>query len=191
MECVNHSNEHTDISADRKYLILISDGSTYLYSKDGNWSSENPFSRSYCPADPYNAVAGGFWDNSIFEPNNHPDVNVTRPQTTSDVTASGSVEGRITCPKLKNDLNTVLTCFSPISKDKKLLMPDDNTEIDFLIATDCISEGQNLQDCDYLINYDIHWNPVRIIQRFGRIDRIGSKNKVIMRMHLRLEAVLM
>ena len=87
MECVNHSNEHTDISADRKYLILISDGSTYLYSKDGNWSSENPFSRSYCPADPYNAVAGGFWDNSIFEPNNHPDVNVTRPQTTSDVTA--------------------------------------------------------------------------------------------------------
>ena len=92
---------------------------------------------------------------------------------------SGSVEGRTTCPKLKNDLNTVLTCFSPISKDKKLLMPNDNTEIDFLIATDCISEGQNLQDCDYLINYDIHWNPVRIIQRFGRIDRIGSKNKVI------------
>lgn len=72
---------------------------------------------------------------------------------------SGSVEGRTTCPKLKNDLNTVLTCFSPISKDKKLLMPNDNTEIDFLIATDCISEGQNLQDCDYLINYDIHWNP--------------------------------
>ena len=92
---------------------------------------------------------------------------------------SGSVEGRTTCPKLKNDLNTVLTCLSPISKDKKLLMPNDNTEIDFLIATDCISEGQNLQDCDYLINYDIHWNPVRIIQRFGRIDRIGSKNKVI------------
>lgn len=58
-------------------------------------------------------------------------------------------------------------------------MPNDNTEIDFLIATDCISEGQNLQDCDYLINYDIHWNPVRIIQRFGRIDRIGSRNKVI------------
>ena len=92
---------------------------------------------------------------------------------------SGSVEGRTTCPKLKSDLNTVLTCFSPISKDKKLLMPNDNTEIDFLIATDCISEGQNLQDCDYLINYDIHWNPVRIIQRFGRIDRIGSRNKVI------------
>ena len=92
---------------------------------------------------------------------------------------SGSVEGRTTCPKLRVDLNTVLTCFSPISKDKELLMPEDKTEIDVLIATDCISEGQNLQDCDYLINYDIHWNPVRIIQRFGRIDRIGSRNKVI------------
>ena len=92
---------------------------------------------------------------------------------------TGSVEGK-TNAKLKNrDLNTVLTCFSPISKDKKLLMPDDDTTIDILIATDCISEGQNLQDCDYLINYDIHWNPVRIIQRFGRIDRIGSKNKRI------------
>lgn len=54
-----------------------------------------------------------------------------------------------------------------------------SSEIDLLIATDCISEGQNLQDCDYLINYDIHWNPVRIIQRFGRIDRIGSKNETI------------
>ena len=92
---------------------------------------------------------------------------------------SGSVEGKTTCPKLKADLNTVLTCFSPVSKDKELLMPNDNTEIDVLIATDCISEGQNLQDCDYLINYDIHWNPVRIIQRFGRIDRIGSRNKMI------------
>ena len=92
---------------------------------------------------------------------------------------SGSVEGRTTVPRLKSDLNTVLTCFSPISKDKHLLMPDDTTEIDLLIATDCISEGQNLQDCDYLINYDIHWNPVRIIQRFGRIDRIGSKNAFI------------
>lgn len=92
---------------------------------------------------------------------------------------SGSVEGRTTCPKLKTDLNTVLTCFSPISKQKNLLLTENDNVIDILIATDCISEGQNLQDCDYLINYDIHWNPVRIIQRFGRIDRIGSINKVI------------
>ena len=92
---------------------------------------------------------------------------------------TGSIDGKTTVPKLPNDLNTVLTCFSPISKDKRLLLPNDNTNIDILIATDCISEGQNLQDCDYLINYDIHWNPVRIIQRFGRIDRIGSHNKVI------------
>lgn len=92
---------------------------------------------------------------------------------------TGSVDGKTTIPKLHCDLNTVLTCFSPISKDKELLMPHSSAEIDVLIATDCISEGQNLQDCDYLINYDIHWNPVRIIQRFGRIDRIGSKNECI------------
>ena len=92
---------------------------------------------------------------------------------------SGSVEGRTTCPKLHADLNTVLTCFSPISKGRDLFDSIPKVDIDILIATDCISEGQNLQDCDYLINYDIHWNPVRIIQRFGRIDRIGSKNKVI------------
>lgn len=73
----------------------------------------------------------------------------------------------------------MLTLFSPISKDKETIFPHIHDEIDVLIATDCISEGQNLQDCDYLINYDIHWNPVRIIQRFGRIDRIGSRNKVI------------
>jgi hypothetical protein len=77
------------------------------------------------------------------------------------------------------DFQDLLTLFSPMSKEKALLLPDEQSEIDLLIATDCISEGQNLQDCDYLINYDIHWNPVRIIQRFGRIDRIGSKNASI------------
>lgn len=92
---------------------------------------------------------------------------------------SGSVDGRTTCPKLRGDLNTVLTCFSPISKDRDLFDSIPKEDIDILIATDCISEGQNLQDCDFLINYDIHWNPVRIIQRFGRIDRIGSRNSVI------------
>jgi SNF2 family DNA or RNA helicase len=80
---------------------------------------------------------------------------------------------------IPNDLNHLLTCFSPISKDKAQLYPKLTDGIDLLIATDCISEGQNLQDCDYLVNYDIHWNPVRIIQRFGRIDRIGSKNDTI------------
>lgn len=92
---------------------------------------------------------------------------------------TGSIEGRTTCPKLRSDLNTVLTCFSPISKDRDLFNSIPKEDIDILIATDCISEGQNLQDCDYLINYDIHWNPVRIIQRFGRIDRIGSRNTAI------------
>ena len=92
---------------------------------------------------------------------------------------TGSVEGRTTVKNLKATLNNVLTCFSPVSKGREILMPGSRTDIDILIATDCISEGQNLQDCDYLINYDIHWNPVRIIQRFGRIDRIGSTNAVI------------
>lgn len=90
----------------------------------------------------------------------------------------GSNQNKVTI-KIPNELNTILTCFSPRSKEKDLTIPDIKGEIDILIATDCISEGQNLQDCDYLINYDIHWNPVRIIQRFGRIDRIGSKNEVI------------
>ena len=82
-------------------------------------------------------------------------------------------------PGFKTDMNHVLTCFSPTSKERDLVYPNDHNDIDILIATDCISEGQNLQDCDYCINYDIHWNPVRIIQRFGRIDHIGSKNKGI------------
>lgn len=80
---------------------------------------------------------------------------------------------------ISKDYNNLLMYFSPISKNRDILTEWTDKEIDVLIATDCISEGQNLQDCDYLINYDIHWNPVRIIQRFGRIDRIGSKNKVI------------
>ena len=92
---------------------------------------------------------------------------------------TGSDGSKVTIPKLSTDIHTILTCFSPMSKDKHLVMPNEEAEIDLLFATDCISEGQNLQDCDFLVNYDIHWNPVRIIQRFGRIDRIGSKNEVI------------
>ncbi|MGK0575996.1 helicase-related protein [Macrococcus capreoli] len=94
------------------------------------------------------------------------------------VTGSGENKTTLKGVKAKN-LVDVLTNFSPISKDRDLVNPDLTEEIDILFATDCISEGQNLQDCDYLINYDIHWNPVRVIQRFGRIDRIGSRNKDI------------
>lgn len=92
---------------------------------------------------------------------------------------TGTIDGKTTIKGLRANLNNILTCFSPVSKGRDILMPGSTDEIDILIATDCISEGQNLQDCDYLVNYDIHWNPVRIIQRFGRIDRIGSQNKVI------------
>ena len=92
---------------------------------------------------------------------------------------TGSVDGKTTAKGLRPRFNDILTCFSPISKDRDVLMQESPVDIDILIATDCISEGQNLQDCDYLVNYDIHWNPVRIIQRFGRIDRIGSRNDQI------------
>jgi len=92
------------------------------------------------------------------------------------ITGSKKITNAKTIP---SDLNPILTCFSPISKGKSQLYPKINESIEILIATDCISEGQNLQDCDYLVNYDIHWNPVRIIQRFGRIDRIGSINESI------------
>jgi hypothetical protein len=77
------------------------------------------------------------------------------------------------------DFQELLTLFSPRSKQKSEVLPGELNEVDLLIGTDCISEGQNLQDCDYVINYDIHWNPVRIIQRFGRVDRIGSPNQTI------------
>lgn len=92
---------------------------------------------------------------------------------------TGSENPKTTIKMSKVDLNKVLINFSPLSKEREKIMPEAKEDIDILIATDCISEGQNLQDCDYLINYDIHWNPVRIVQRFGRIDRLGSKNTCI------------
>lgn len=91
---------------------------------------------------------------------------------------TGTGRNKTTLPNLRNDLASILTAFSPRSKERPEELANEG-EIDLLIATDCISEGQNLQDCDTLINYDIHWNPVRIIQRFGRIDRIGSINTLI------------
>jgi len=92
---------------------------------------------------------------------------------------TGSDTNKTNMPNCKNDLGSILTNFSPRSKKRSELNPSEENEISVLFCTDCISEGQNLQDCDYLINYDIHWNPVRIIQRFGRIDRIGSINDKI------------
>ncbi|ALZ23887.1 MULTISPECIES: helicase-related protein [Pseudomonadota] len=91
---------------------------------------------------------------------------------------TGSGRNQSTLPHLRKDLASILTAFSPRSKERPADLADEG-ELDLLFATDCISEGQNLQDCDWLINYDIHWNPVRIIQRFGRIDRIGSPNERI------------
>lgn len=105
-----------------------------------------------------------------------PDLQRDHDLNTGLITGSGPP--RSTLPS-HYEYQALLTLFSPRSKDKAAIMPGDTDEVDILIGTDCISEGQNLQDCDYCINYDIHWNPVRIIQRFGRIDRIGSVNRVI------------
>lgn len=92
---------------------------------------------------------------------------------------TGCGMNKTTSKEIPTHLSGILTNFSPISKEKSKVYPNIKDEIDILIATDCVSEGQNLQDCDCLVNYDIHWNPVRIIQRFGRIDRIGSKNESV------------
>ncbi len=92
---------------------------------------------------------------------------------------TGSGTNKTNLPRQSSNFDSLLAAFSPVSKERSKIEESATEEIDLLIATDCISEGQNLQDCDYLVNYDIHWNPVRIIQRFGRIDRLGSKNKMI------------
>lgn len=106
------------------------------------------------------------------------DLAVTNLKVNIAMVSGGSKENKTTFGK--NEFTNILTNFSPISKNRdKMKSMKQDEEIDILIATDCISEGQNLQDCDCLINYDIHWNPVRIIQRFGRIDRIGSRNAKI------------
>lgn len=97
----------------------------------------------------------------------------------SALITGGTGANKTTMPNIRKDIATIITSFSPLSKERSKIDESLTDEIDILISTDCLSEGQNLQDCDYVVNYDIHWNPVRIIQRFGRIDRLGSQNKVI------------
>jgi len=110
-----------------------------------------------------------------------PELLATQTLHSAKVTGKGAPQSTLRDGTLKKsyDFQELLTLFSPRSKEKAIVLPNEAAEIDLLIGTDCISEGQNLQDCDYLINYDIHWNPVRIIQRFGRVDRIGSPNSSI------------
>ncbi|MBW0281491.1 helicase-related protein [Shewanella xiamenensis] len=110
-----------------------------------------------------------------------PELLANQGLHSAKVTGKGAPQSTLKNSQLKKsyDFQELLTLFSPRSKEKAVVLPNEPAEIDLLIGTDCISEGQNLQDCDYLINYDIHWNPVRIIQRFGRVDRIGSLNTSI------------
>jgi len=138
-----------------------------------NEKVQNPFNKGNKKAIVFTAFADTA--NYLFE-NIHQKLKDNYGINTALVTGSRRL---CTSKKIPSDLNAILTCFSPLSKDKEQLYPNVSESIDLLIATDCISEGQNLQDCDYLINYDIHWNPVRIIQRFGRVDRIGSINETI------------
>ena len=105
-----------------------------------------------------------------------PELQTSQSLHTAKVTGKGAPKSTLA---KGYDFQELLTLFSPRSKEKAIVLPNEPAEVDVLIGTDCISEGQNLQDCDYLINYDIHWNPVRIIQRFGRVDRIGSPNSSI------------
>ncbi|MBA2660194.1 MAG: DEAD/DEAH box helicase family protein [Nitrosospira sp.] len=105
-----------------------------------------------------------------------PELLADQQLHSAKVTGKGAPKSTL---KKSYDFQELLTLFSPRSKEKAIVLPNEPAEVDLLIGTDCISEGQNLQDCDYLINYDIHWNPVRIIQRFGRVDRIGSPNSSI------------
>ncbi len=105
-----------------------------------------------------------------------PELLTQQQLHSAKVTGTGSPKSTLS---KSYDFQELLTLFSPRSKSKAQVLPQEPAEIGLLIGTDCISEGQNLQDCDYVINYDIHWNPVRIIQRFGRVDRIGSPNASI------------
>ena len=141
------------INCDNKKVIIFTafaDTAEYLYKNLSSWATQELGLHS--------AIITGH-----------------RTETTLRAPSQNGQAGK----KFKTDLNSLLTHFSPVSKERDKVFPDYAEEIDILIATDCISEGQNLQDCDFLINYDIHWNPVRIIQRFGRIDRLGSVNDVI------------
>ena len=133
----------------------------------------NPGNRKVLVFTAFADTAAYLYDNLAPHLLNHHQVHCAKV-TGSD--APQSTLGTVPGSRQNYDFQGLLTLFSPRSKEKAAVFPNEPREIDILIGTDCISEGQNLQDCDTLINYDIHWNPVRIIQRFGRIDRIGSRN---------------
>lgn len=133
----------------------------------------NPHNKKVIIFTAFADTANYLYDNLASRVKNKYNLNVA-------LITGGSKANKTTMKNVSvGDMNDILTNFSPISKGRFQNTQNENEEIDLLIATDTISEGQNLQDADYLINYDIHWNPVRVIQRFGRIDRIGSKNKQI------------
>jgi SNF2 family DNA or RNA helicase len=143
------------------------------------WSSiENKIANQINPGNKKILIFSAFTDTARYLYENIQE-RLLRDHHVYSALITGGDESKTNLKGIKTDFYQILTCFSPISKERAIVLPRVKDDIDVLVATDCISEGQNLQDCDYLINYDIHWNPVRIIQRFGRIDRIGSRNDVI------------
>lgn len=168
-------NKLTKIYDKYKVVDESRDGKLHELIKQIKWKIENPINegnKKVIIFTSFSDTANYLFKNisKIFEKDNIYSLLVTGQKCISNH------------PELKNrniEFNESLTYFSPISKELNAKQLKKNVDIDILIATDCISEGQNLQDCDFLINYDVHWNPVRLIQRFGRIDRIGSNNKEI------------
>jgi len=169
----------TDLEEDKKALKNLLDISSNVKANDDAKLKELKDIISNKIENPLNnnnkkvIVFTAFADTAVYLYENLSDWILSKYGLYSGI-VTGSSQTKTNTPKSRNDFEEILIRFSPISNKTEV-----EDEIDLLIATDCISEGQNLQDCDYLINYDIHWNPVRIIQRFGRIDRIGSLNTKI------------
>lgn len=174
LSLVSDKIEHTPINAHNRKIIIFTafaDTALYLYQHLA------PYVRSKFGI--HSLLIMGSGSNKCTVPAYQSKSSPQRPPLHKAAAASIAVASGNACnaDSTSLSLNQLLSSFSPQSKNKALVFPEDTNSIDLLIATDCISEGQNLQDCDYLVNFDIHWNPVRIMQRFGRIDRLRSINQ--------------
>ncbi len=171
-----------DLLEDKKYLENLRQQTTIISpERDAKLDELKKIIRNKVtqPLNPGNTkivVFSAFSDTAVYLYENIAAWALANLHVYSAQITGGNNGNKTNMEDCKAEFDTILVNFSPISKKRELVNPEIKKEISVLICTDCISEGQNLQDCDYLVNYDIHWNPVRIIQRFGRIDRIGSKN---------------
>jgi SNF2 family DNA or RNA helicase len=178
-----------DLIEDRDRLRSLLDAALEIdVARDAKLEELKTIIKSKCssPINPENRkviVFTAFADTANYLYENLADWAKENLGVEAGLVTGGAKPNRSTISKLPKDMMSVLSAFSPRAKERPAEMTDEG-EIDLLIATDCVSEGQNLQDCDWLINYDIHWNPVRIVQRFGRIDRLGSINECVQLVNL-------